>query len=258
MKRLASLFLMLLVGCAGVRTRAPEAQDVRTMIDSTVQLHVDMMVTVRLQIENEETKVTETKEYAHQQDGWVGSGVVYDKDSSNTQHPQSMILSANHVLDVPKVGEVLPYEFFGVPIGEKIIESVRVYLTTQDQRTCNVKVLVRGKSDTRDTATGVADCDAGRVAQFATRAPAVGEKIFISGHPDGVPLAIVTEGYVSGWAEGYLWASAPIFGGNSGGPVFYDGKVIGLAVRGFDYPNISIITPLSEIQKRIAQTPAQW
>ncbi len=67
---------------------------------------------------------------------------------------------------------------------------------------------------------------------------------------------MVTEGYVSGWTEDTLLVSAPAAPGNSGGPVFCDGKLIGLLVAGAPrYDHLSIVTPLKTLLKRIAATP---
>lgn len=58
---------------------------------------------------------------------------------------------------------------------------------------------------------------------------------------------MVTEGYYSGYYGEYMISSTPIFKGNSGGPVYYNGEIIGLAVRGTSYPDISLIAPLANV-----------
>lgn len=193
-------------------------------------------------------------------DGWMGSGVVYDKTDRLAGPVRSRILSANHVLETPIVGSVTEEtaEFFGIQfvLGKKRIDAVDITLQTADGRTCKLKVLALGSNDTHDVATAEADCDAGRVAQLATSVPVMGEKIFISGYPLGILLPLLTEGYVSGWDEGYLLISGSAWGGNSGGPVFHDGKVIGLLVRGSrSYSHISLAAGLEECLRRIAETP---
>ncbi len=226
------------------------------MMESTVQVHVEIKAT--LFQEDEESGQTKTKEI---EDGWVGSGVVYENDGS-----RSLILSANHVLETPAVGSIedLKINFFGMEInlGKKRIDSVKITMSTSEGRTCNLTPLELGHDDWRDTATAVADCDAGRVARISKSTPARGEKVYVSGHSLGVPLALVTEGYVSGFWHiddelgTYLMVSAGAAGGNSGGPVFYNGEVIGLLVRGTPrYPNISLVTPLESVLTRLADTP---
>jgi S1-C subfamily serine protease len=238
---------------------AKPADSALAMMDTTVQVHVDIKATMFR--ENEETGQTETKEI---DDGWVGSGVVYENDGKT-----SKILSANHVLETPAVGSVedVKINFLGMELnlGKKRIDSVKITVTTNQGRTCNVKPLVLGVSDYRDVATAEVDCDAGRVAKIGHATPAQGEKVFVSGHPLGVPLPMVTEGYVSGiWNLAddeedlgkFLLVSAGAYGGNSGGPVFHNGEVIGLLVRGSRaYPNISLVTPLEQVLLRLADTP---
>lgn len=270
--RLLSLFAALALCCTTGTPRHTEAlpttalsapQEAGTnllMIDTVVQIHVDIAATMITQEEDEDAGATVTKETPIK-DGWVGSGVVYDKTDGQAGPVRSRILSANHVLDVPKPGTVTheSVEFLGmvIDLGDKRIDAVLVTLTTQDGRTCSVTPLRLGSSDTHDVATAEADCDAGRVAKIGTQVPVRGEKVTVVGHPLGVPLAMVTEGFVAGWFEGYLLTSAPAFGGNSGGPVFYRGEVIGLLVRGSrDYPLLTMTVSLEEVLKRIAETPA--
>lgn len=254
-----ALLVAVSIGCAAPAVKwdmssealVPKpAQDPLAMMESTVLIQVDIKATLfRLDKDSRETNVEPIEE------GWTGSGVVYQNDGT-----LSLILTANHVLETPKVGETVDFtiNFFGVsiPIGKKRIDEVKISLKTVDGRICNLEPLVLGVDDHRDVATGVADCDAGRVAPIAKSVPARGEKIYISGHPLGVPLPIVTEGYFSGVMENYLLVSAGAYGGNSGGPVFYQGHVIGLLVRGSrEYPNISLVTPLEQVLLRIQDTP---
>jgi S1-C subfamily serine protease len=141
-------------------------------------------------------------------------------------------------------------------MGKRRVDAVKIELQTADGRTCNVKVLTLGSTDQHDTATAEADCDAGRVAELATAMPVMGERIFVSGYSLGVTLPMLTEGYVSGMMDGYLLTSAAAYGGNSGGPVFHNGKVIGLLVRGSrEYTNLTLTATLEECLRRIAETP---
>lgn len=223
---------------------------------------LDMMAsTVRVKVEIDETPIKKNGKPNGEtiKDGWTGSGVVYDKKGD-----KSLILSANHVLETPAVGSIKEdkIDFLGMEmsLGKFRVDAVKITVDTFDGRTCNAKVLALGHSDERDTATAEVDCDAGRVAPIATSTPARGEKVFISGHPMGIPLAMVTEGYVSGPmkidAGTFTLVSGAAFGGNSGGPVFYNGEVIGLLVRGVrTYPHISLVTPLEQVRVRVGETP---
>lgn len=223
------------------------------MMASTVRLQITVKYTQLSKDDNQSIEKPDTET-------WSGSGVVYDKTNQKDGPVRSRILSANHVLKTPVVGTIEDDSvmFLGIeiPLGKRRVDAVKIELQTADGRTCNVKVLALGSSDQHDTATAEADCDAGQVAKFATAVPVMGEKVFISGYPMGVLLPMLTEGYVSGWMDGYLLTSAAAYGGNSGGPVFYNGKVIGLLVRGSrEYPHLTLVVSLEDCLRRIAETP---
>lgn len=235
----ASLAVIFLCSAAWPR-RSLDEQSVRDMLDSTVQIEV--MVAAEVKVGDRELEITES---------WSGSGVVYAKTSGLTEPVQSKILSANHVLEAPAVGDLIP-----TPVGNAKVTAVLMTVRTHQGLTCELEPLVLGVSDTRDVATGLAHCDAGRVAPIADRMPPEGATVYVSGHPLGVPVAVVTEGFVSGWMSGYLLIGAAAAPGNSGGPVFYNGAVVGLLVRGAPrYPHISLVTPLQSVIDRIDQTP---
>jgi S1-C subfamily serine protease len=235
-------------------TKPVKPSDALTMMSSTVRLHVqvDYVKTGK----DDDGGVVESRE----SEAWAGSGVVYDKTDRADGPVRSRILTANHVLETPAIGteEDDVVEFLGITInmGKRRVEAVKIQLQTADGRTCNVKVLALGSTDQHDTATAEADCDAGRVAELASAMPVMGERVFVSGYSLGVKLPMLTEGYVSGMMDGYLLTSAAAYGGNSGGPVFHDGKVIGLLVRGSrEYTNLTLTATLEECLRRIAETP---
>jgi S1-C subfamily serine protease len=265
MRRIVPVFLAVLMTCSPAAPEAlastfpPPALTPLSMMDSTVQIHVDIKATMISGDEDEDAGVSRSQE-TQIEDGWVGSGVVYDKTDGRLSGVRSRILSANHVLETPAVGSVedIVINFLGIeiPLGKRRIDSVKITMSNSSGRVCSVKVLKLGDRETGDVATAEADCDAGRVARIGGAVPVAGEKVFVVGHPEGVPLAMVTEGYVAGWMDGYLLTSAPAWGGNSGGPVFYNGEVIGLLVRGSrEYPHITLTVPLESVLRRIAETP---
>lgn len=221
-----------------------------------------MSSTVRIHVVVEQTRLaTEKTPESPEKEEWSGSGVVYEKTDGKKGPIRSRILSANHVLETPAVGSVKDdiLEFLGMQIntGKVRTDSVKIELQTADGRICNVQVLALGSSDTRDVATAEADCDAGRVAELANEVPTMGAKVFVAGYSHGVKLPMLTEGFVSGWMDGYLLTSAAAVSGNSGGPVFHNGKVIGLLVRADrSYPHLSFAVTLEECMARIAQTPS--
>lgn len=252
------VLILALTQCASSGNIAPEptaATSVVEMMDSSIQIHVKIQATLILEDDEDKDNIVEMPV----EDGWVGSGVVYDKSSGKLGPVHSRILSANHVLETPKVGseKTIFLEFFGVqiPLGRLRIDSVQIVANNADGKVCNVEPLVLGSSDQHDVATAEIDCDIGRVAKIGSMAPSKGDKVTVVGYPLGVPLPVVTDGVVSGWLDGYLLTSAPAYGGNSGGAVFYNGEVIGLLVRGSrDYPHITLTTSLEEILTRIHET----
>ena len=256
---------LLVILCLLVATfsdaNTPGIPDLAAVAKGTTSLEM-MASAVRLQVTIQYTRISEDNRVMEKLDNesWSGSGVVYDKTSREDGPVRSRILSANHVLETPVVGtieeEVVMFLGVEIPLGKRRVDAVKVELQTADGRVCNVKVLALGSSDQHDTATAEADCDAGRVAKLATSVPVMGEKVFISGYALGVKLPMLTEGYVSGWMDGYLLTSAAAFGGNSGGPAFHNGKVIGLLVRGSrDYPHLTLVVSLEDCLRRIAETP---
>ena len=60
--------------------------------------------------------------------------------------------------------------------------------------------------------------------------PAIGESVWLVGYPNVGPF-LISSGEYSGPFRKYFTASAPIFAGNSGGPVLdSDGSAVGLAI----------------------------
>jgi S1-C subfamily serine protease len=249
MGRLARLLVGALLFCScatGSNFNPGQSEDVRAMMESTVRIQVDIQQVVTRTDED-------TGEVSHSNDstGWSGSGVVYAKTNGILSAVHSRILTANHVLELPKVGDVEGDQDNNVKVTD-----VKVSIRTFDGRVCSLEPLALGENTTEDVATGEADCDAGKVAPIAHKVPGRAEHVYISGHSLGVELTMVTEGYVSGWmGGGFLLVSAPAAPGNSGGPVFYHGEVIGLLVRGAPrYPHLSLVTPLKPVLQRIAAT----
>lgn len=233
------ILLLAACGCAttGKQVQASESE-VRDMMASVVQINVQIAITAI--VAGEEIPVDPV--------GWSGSGVVYDRTGGLISPPHSMVLTANHVLEVPAIGQEVDF-----PLGKIRVDAILITVT-HDNRTCELETRALGVNDYRDVAIGEAQCDIADPAPIAKRVPPKGARIVIVGHPLGFPSIIVTEGILSGWWNNYLVASAPIAPGNSGGPVFYNGEIVGLAVRGAPrYPNLSIIAPLGQILERIEE-----
>ena len=149
-----------------------------------------------------------------------GSGVIYQKGTDSLGQVHSRILTANHVL-AHRRGEHYPLP---IEIGLKInglkvkglktdldwvITKVEFLVRTHDERICRLVPLILGDDSNGDVATAEVDCDAGRVADISPKSPRRGDHVWITGHPLGVERAILTEGYSSGWLDGFELLSAP-------------------------------------------------
>jgi S1-C subfamily serine protease len=90
-------------------------------------------------------------------------------------------------------------------------------------------------------------------AQLSKTPAQPGDKVIATGYPLGSPFVIATDGYVSTLMDisesvKLLAFSAPIASGNSGGPLWLNGQVVGIVVRGHvTYHHISLATPLEAI-----------
>ena len=248
-KMIYLLSLMLLnCGCSLARNQvlAQEADLRRDMVDSTVMLRMDVYV--------EEGGFAGTLKQILMGKGanqkvlhMSCSGVVVDKAGGIVSEPKTLIVTAHHCLDLPKVGDAM---------GEDIVSKVEVKAYDSRGTACELTTIALGGYGPDDTATAVGKCDIGKVGRLATHVPATQEQVYISGHPSSIFPAHVSMGYLSGWLNGWLLTSAPAWPGSSGGPVWNtDGELIGLLVRGSqEYPLITLVAPLGEIQKRLKQS----
>jgi hypothetical protein len=72
-----------------------------------------------------------------------------------------------------------------------------------------------------------------KALDFAKRAPAAGDDVFVIGHPVGLPAKIAGGAKVRNDSTGFFVANLDTFGGNSGSAVFNDKyEVAGVLVRG--------------------------
>lgn len=224
--------------CATVPSRMSE-HEVRGLMASVVQIEVQIVVTA-VTPDGEEVEMPLIS--------WTGSGVAYENVGGIFSPTHARILTANHVLSTPKVGDKEMED--GILFR---VDGVMMTIKTDDNRTCELQPLVLGVDDFRDVAIGEANCYV-PTARIAHKLPPIGGKLYVMGHPLGIGNTMVTEGFYSGFMDNYMVASAPIAPGNSGGPVFYDGEVVGLAVRGSSrYDSLSVIAPLEQIMLRVAQ-----
>lgn len=238
MRFLALAFVLAACNCATPNLRMTE-KEVQGMMASVVQIQVQIAVTA-IPPEGEEVEMPLVS--------WTGSGVAYESTGGVFSPTHTRILTANHVLEAPKVGDTQTED--GILFR---VDAVFMTIKTDDNRTCELQPLMLGVDDFRDVAVGEAYCEV-PLAHLAGRLPPVGGKLYVMGHPLGVGNTMVTEGFYSGFMDNYMVASAPIAPGNSGGPVFYNGQVVGLAVRGSNrYDSLSVIAPLEQILLRVQQ-----
>lgn len=74
----------------------------------------------------------------------------------------------------------------------------------------------------------------GPYAEVGTASPIPGEKVLAIGQPLKSDMVVMTDGYVSGFASGHhakrvMHTSVPLSFGNSGGGLFYQNKLVGIA-----------------------------
>lgn len=96
---------------------------------------------------------------------------------------------------------------------------------------------------------------AGVALKLAEKAPQVGDDLYIQGFPYGLPVLVTTRGILA--AKGLPIKGRPmsdilditVAGGNSGSPVFKDGKVIGLLWGGFVNSPHSLSIPWETLKR---------
>lgn len=195
---------------------------------------------------------------------WSGTGFVVKKRRNSEGRWESLIVTADHVLRAPKVGDDVTneYDYLGekIVLGKRHITAVKRTIVTDLGMTCNLTPAVEGghgiPHEMNDVSTAIADCDAGAVLPIARQTPVRGEKIRVLGHPARVPYVVITEGWIIGKIRnGMLLTSARVHGGNSGGPALYRGEVFGVVAQvNHEYDQISYLVPLEELIRRIGST----
>ena len=193
------LVLMVVAGsCAHVRTVAQR----------------EIASTVRLEITEKLTLGDKSVE-----GGGSCSGVAISND---------LILTAAHCAVAHVPPELAQVGVVGT------IESITAF-SYANQELCQVDVV---KVDVAlDLALLKARCwlpDSSPVGKYE---PPSGSKVLSVGYPLGIEYPIMTDGYLTvtihgGDLDGTVVTSFPVLPGNSGGPVFYDGAVVGIVSRG--------------------------
>lgn len=102
-------------------------------------------------------------------------------------------------------------------------------------------------------------CDLPVRAPIGTSEPVMGTRATVTGYPLGVNFPVKTDGYLTtavktqGLSYNKQVLSAPTVGGNSGGPVWVNGEVVGIVSVGAEiYHHINFVVRQSVIQKFLA------
>jgi hypothetical protein len=248
---LVAFLSLVTLSCSTIRQQLleEEAQLRRDMIDQTVKVEATLSVI-------EPPLVSKFKQLLGEKSDGQNvvtsncSGFVAAKSDGLFRKPRTLIVSANHCLNVGP-GTVLD--------DGSLVTSVIFTVKDSVGRECSLTPILLGGDKADDVATGVADCDVGRVARLAPAVPQRQEEVYISGHPMGVYPGLITNGFYAGWYDGYLLTSAPAWGGNSGGPVYNtEGEVVGvMSRRSGSYSHMSMAAPLGEVKKKI-EASGDW
>jgi len=130
---------------------------------------------------------------------------------------------------------------------------IRVYNSTGDYRCIGTSVKVDEAADLMLLHTS---CELPVTARIAPYEPLQGTRVQVSGYPLGIDLPVMTEGFLTaisgrkGMSFNKQVLSAPTIGGNSGGPVWLDGQVVGIVSCGHqDYHHLNFVVRQPVISK---------
>jgi len=244
---LSILMSLLLVSCSSCFRRYPDpsGRDAREMMSQTVKIDVTVHgMSLSLDKDGNVIKKEDKAE-------WTGSGVVVVVDHDSNL---SLVLSADHVVDIPKLIEMEDEE--GNP---KLFFSKSAVITVErlNGSTCNA--IPAEMDPDNDIGTIVTDCIAGEAVVIADSLPPVGSIVTASGAPLGIHPAgvfIVTDGRYVGLEENgkVVVTLATTFGG-SGGGIFYRGKLFGIVTNKagrFEHANTGTsLDPIKKIVKSV-------
>jgi V8-like Glu-specific endopeptidase len=128
---------------------------------------------------------------------------------------------------------------------------MRVYDYSGDYRCTGTSVKVDAKVDLMLLHT---TCELPVSASIGMQEPLMGTPIIVTGYPLGVSVVVMTDGRVGtiskkeGLSLGQQVFSAPIQPGSSGGPIWANGRVVGIVSCGMQYHHTSYAVRQSTIQ----------
>jgi S1-C subfamily serine protease len=225
-----AFIFMLMVGCGGLKTPVRSADALHTHIGNST---VALVRTVRGEVKPFCTGV------------WI----------SDTE-----ILTANHCIahddeEEDAVGDKVHYTIISetLEIGEEPAAIHLGYVKAQDllHDLALIKAVVAPSHDSAD---------------LASEMPALGEHVYVVGHPKGLYWTYV-EAAISAYRVHMPWADGPngpfvqvngtVWYGNSGGGVFdSNGNLVGIASRLVRVPEMSLFIHIDSVKKFIKEVHA--
>ncbi len=247
-------------------TSDDDAAEVQALLDSTVKVNLNHQVRA--------TYISDTGDDLGEvvlgeeivDIGGSGTGVITDV-ADKGHGTETLVLTASHVCHTFDTKTMTVETWMG-PIRIEI-ETISIDLTVENIQGVKEKAVVLHDDEKNDVCAMISEGNLGAVAELADELPPVGAKILHTGAPVGVwgpGYAGVVDGRYGGVAdlgdleEGWhLNMGLSAAGGSSGGPVWYQGKVVGLLVMGH-YPtgNITWAVELGHLQSAMIEANLAW
>lgn len=212
-----------------------ERSDLRELADSTVAMIPNAKLTQRnnafaitAKTYGPDYNLCQSEPYYNQPSAAMCSGFLVGDD---------MIATAGHCINSSTCGQnsfVFGFKMNGQNQAPTEVPASEVYRCKQ--------VIAQELTNNQDYALVKLDrpVRGHRVLSMANSVPAVGDDIFVIGHPAGLPTKVAAGAKVRKQERGYFVANLDTYGGNSGSAVF-EAKtmsVVGILVRGeedFEY-----------------------
>lgn len=246
-KLLAALFI-LTMGCAQPRPIAdPILDEASVVLGSTIKVH--NQVTVHLMGEDIAKAIS-------------GSGsIVFQELRSNHQH-HTLILTAKHVCDHPSEDDM--------PDSMKVAgATLSVLYTIEKQDGTKFQAYMVHAGEATDLCFLDVPILVARPVILAKEQPSIGAPVLWVGAPGGVwggngGVGVITDGRYSGiemtrFHEPLAVLSGVAIGGNSGGPVFYRGQLVGVLIATATKQGIlALAVPLSTVKAELPHALKAW
>lgn len=237
----------LLASCAAHPTPAERVTDPLVALQSTVKIYN----TFTLNIPGNTGEAPER--------AVSGSGVVLDQEGRGVMDFHTLIVTAKHVCVGPEVPEAM------AAVGVTMTSAILIE-RGDGARFKAVPVHLAGDADL--CFLGVMAIVA-RPAKLASQNPVIGSKVIWTGAPKGLwagtgHVGVVSEGLYSGidvasFHEPLMIFSGTAVGGNSGGPIWYQGEVVGILVATATHEGLIVLgVPLAVVLREYPAAQAAW